>query len=308
MSVPRCWRRSPARLEFCSDAKLLRLAFLVPPPDYHLDWDWTFDPQADALRQMGATVDPIDWTADTDFAAYDLVLPLIVWGYHKRFAEWQTLIDRFERDAVPVANPVPVLRWNGDKSYLSELHGNGVATVPSLAFESIDNEALAEARDVFGSAELVIKPLISASAYGTFRIGPDDPLPAQALGWRMLVQPWLKEIVSSGEYSLLFFGGEFSHSVSKVPRPGEFRVQPEYGGIIRRCEPPPGSIELAKAALAAAPAATTYARIDIVVGNDGRLQVIELELIEPALFLAEAPDAGPRFADAVLSAAKGGRE
>jgi glutathione synthase/RimK-type ligase-like ATP-grasp enzyme len=201
-----------------------------------------------------------------------------------------------------------VLRWNGDKSYLAELHSKGVATVPSLAFEAIDDSALQQARDLFGSEELVVKPLVSASAHGTFRIGPGEALPDKVRGWRMLIQPWLKDIVSSGEYSLLFFGGEFSHSVSKVPRPGEFRVQPEYGGIIGPCDPPPGSLELARAALAGAPAVTTYARIDIVVGNDGRLQVIELELIEPALFLADAPDAGPRFAAAVLSAAKAGRE
>jgi glutathione synthase/RimK-type ligase-like ATP-grasp enzyme len=257
---------------------------------------------------MGATVDAVDWTSEADFAAYDLVLPLIAWGYHKHFARWQALLDRFETESVRVANPVPVLRWNGDKSYLAELHGKGVATVPSLAFETVDDLALAEAREIFGSDELVIKPLVSASAYGTFRIGAGDPLPDEVRGWRMLAQPWLKDIVNSGEYSLIFFDGEFSHSVSKVPRPGEFRVQPEYGGIIDRCDPPTGSIELAKAALAAAPAATTYARIDIVVGNDGRLQVIELELIEPALFMADAPDAGPRFADAVLSAAKADRE
>jgi glutathione synthase/RimK-type ligase-like ATP-grasp enzyme len=257
---------------------------------------------------MGAMVDPVDWTSDAHFAAYDLVLPLIVWGYHKCFVEWLRLLDRFEREAVRVANPVPVLRWNGDKSYLAELHGKGVATVPSLAFETIDDSALAEARETFGGAELVIKPLVSASAYGTFRIGPGDPIPDEVRGWRMLVQPWLRDIVNSGEYSLIFFDGEFSHSVSKVPRPGEFRVQPEYGGIIDRCDPPPGSIELAKAALSAAPAPTTYARIDIVVGNDGALQVIEFELIEPALFLADAPDAGPRFAQAVLSAAKAARE
>ena len=257
---------------------------------------------------MRATVDPVDWTADVDFNQYDLVLPLIAWGYHQRFAEWEALLDRFERHGTRVANPVPVLRWNSDKSYLAELRGKGVATVPTLAFESIDHEALTEARHVFGSAELVIKPLISASAYGTFRIGPGDALPDQVRGWRMLVQPWLKDIVKSGEYSLIFFDGEFSHSVSKVPRPGEFRVQPEYGGIIRRCDPPAGSVELARAALGAAPAATTYARIDIVVGNDGALQVIELELIEPALFMADAPDAAPRFAQAVLSAAKATRK
>ena len=87
-------------------------------------------PQADAVRQMGATVDPVDWTSDADLRAYDLVLPLIAWGYHQHFAKWQALLDRFERDAVRVANPVPVLRWNGDKSYLAELHAKGVATVP----------------------------------------------------------------------------------------------------------------------------------------------------------------------------------
>ncbi len=222
--------------------------------------------------------------------------------------EWQALLDRFERDAVRVANPVPVLRWNGDKSYLAELHSKGVATVPSLAFEAIDDAALDEARGTFATDQLVVKPLVSASAYGTFRIGPGESLPDKIRGWRMLVQPWLTDIVSSGEYSLIFFGGQFSHSLSKVPRPGEFRVQPEYGGIIDRCDPPPGSLELAKAALDAAPAATTYARVDIVVGNDGQLQVIELELIEPALFLDKAPDAAPRFAQAVLSAAKAGRE
>jgi glutathione synthase/RimK-type ligase-like ATP-grasp enzyme len=297
-------RRSPARPESCSDADPLRIAFLVPPADYHLDWHWTFDPQADALRQRGASVDPVEWTSEADFADYDLVLPLIAWGYHQQFGRWQTILDRFERDRVRVANPVPVLRWNGDKSYLSELHGKGVATVPSLAFEELDEAALDTARDAFGCADLVVKPLVSASAYGTFRVGPGDAVPEQVRGWRMLVQPWLKDIVNSGEYSLIFFAHEFSHSVSKVPRPGEFRVQPEYGGIIGPCEPPQGSVELGKAALAAAPAATTYARVDIVVGNDGGLQVIELELIEPALFMADIPEAGPRFAEAVLSAAR----
>jgi glutathione synthase/RimK-type ligase-like ATP-grasp enzyme len=250
----------------------------------------------------------VEWTSESDFAAYDLVLPLIAWGYHQQFARWQTVLDRFERDHVRVANPVTVLRWNGDKSYLAELHNKGVSTVPSLVFDALDEPALDRARDTFDTAELVVKPLVSASAYGTFRVGSGDSFPEQVRGWRMLVQPWLKDIVNSGEYSLIFFGGKFSHAVSKVPRPGEFRVQPEYGGIIGPCDPPPGSVELGKAALTASPAATTYARVDIVVGNDGHLQVIELELIEPALFMGGVSEAGPRFADAVLSAATAGIE
>lgn len=281
----------------------MRFAVLVPSPEYGAEWRWAFDPEAAPLREAGAAVDAIDWRSNDSFEGYDLVLPLVAWGYHQRFTEWLSLLDRLESSRIPVANPVPVLRWNSDKAYLAELGRKSIPTVPSLAFASFGEAALTSAREAFGRSDVVVKPTVSASAYGTYRLSPGDPFPEAVRGWRMLVQPWLEDIVNSGEWSLLFFGGKFSHCVSKVPRPGEFRVQPEYGGIIARCEPPEGAIALAEAALGAAPARTTYARVDIVVGNDGALQVIELELIEPALFLAEAPEAGRPFAEAVMSAA-----
>jgi glutathione synthase/RimK-type ligase-like ATP-grasp enzyme len=286
----------------------LKLAVLVPPADYRAQWRWAFDPQADALREAGAEVDALPWNAGHDLGGYDLVLPLVAWGYHERYAEWLALLDRLEGDGTAVANPVPVLRWNSDKVYLAELAAKRIATVPSLAFDSLSEDALAEARAAFDSLDLVVKPTVSASAFGTFRVRTSDAFPEAVRGLRMLVQPWLGNIVSSGEYSLMFFDGEFSHAVSKVPRPGEFRVQPEYGGIITRCDPPDGSLALARAALAAAPASTLYARVDMVVGNHGELQIIEMELIEPALFLAQAPDAAPAFAAAVLSAAERARK
>jgi len=282
----------------------LRIAFLVPPQEYAAEWQWAFEPEAAPLLDAGAQVDPIPWTEFRDSGGYDLVLPLIAWGYHQYYSEWLMLLDRLEQAQVRVANPVEVLRWNSDKAYLAELGEKGVATVPTLAFASLGEAALARARDEFGCTELVVKPAVSASAYGTFRLGPGDALPEQVRGWRMLVQPWLERILDAGEYSLISFDGEFSHAVSKVPRSGEFRVQPEYGGIISSCTPPAGSVELAEAALAAAPAPTTYARVDIVVGNDGALQIIELELIEPALFLDHAPEAGRVFAKAVLAAGR----
>jgi glutathione synthase/RimK-type ligase-like ATP-grasp enzyme len=282
----------------------LRFAFLVPPDGYKTEWRWAFEPQADAVRATGATVDPVPWDSDADFRGYDLVLPLVAWGYHQRYGDWLAVLQRLERERVRVANPVPVLRWNCDKAYLAELGDKGVSTVPSLAFASFGEAALTSAREHFACTELVVKPTVSASSYGTFRLGIGDEFPEQVRGWRMLVQPWLENIVDSGEWSLLFFARAFSHCVSKVPTPGEFRVQPEYGGIIARSEPPAGAVELAKAALAAAPGETTYARVDIVVGNNGDLQIIELELIEPALFLDDAPEAAAKFAAAVLSAAE----
>ena len=282
----------------------MRFALLVPSADYGIEWRWAFDPQAEALREAGASVDALPWTTEEDLGHYDLVLPLVAWGYHKDYARWLGQVERWESERVRIANPPPVLRWNGDKSYLAELGGKGVSTVPSIAFDALDEASLDQARDAFGTDELVVKPLVSASGHGTHRLTSSDPFPGEVRGWRMLAQPWLGEIVRTGEWSLLFFDGAFSHAVSKIPRAGEFRVQPEHGGIIARCEPPPGAIEVAAAALAAGPARTTYARVDLVIGNDGTLQVIELELIEPALFMAEAPEARPRFAAAALSAAR----
>jgi len=286
----------------------MHVAFLVPAPDYHTDWRWAYDVQADALGTAGIDVAPVPWTEGGELTGVDLILPLVAWGYHQHYEQWQQLLDHFEHARMPVANPVPLLRWNGDKSYLEELAAKGVNSVPSMTVTELDEAHLDEARAQFGCDTLVVKPLISASAYGTFRLGPGDPVPERVRGWRMLVQPWLEAIVDSGEWSLIFFDGAFSHAVAKVPVTGEFRVQPEYGGIIQRCDPPEGSVALAEAALAAAPAASTYARVDIVVGNSGRLKIIELELIEPALFLDHAPEADTRFADAVRSAALRARQ
>jgi glutathione synthase/RimK-type ligase-like ATP-grasp enzyme len=281
----------------------MKVAFLVPASDYAAPWRWAYDAQARALESSGLDVVPIPWPEATSAADADLIMPLIAWGYHQRYAAWLEVLDALEHMSAPVANPVPLLRWNGDKSYLEELGRCGVASVPSLTVAELDAPHLDEARAHFGCEIVVVKPLVSASAFGTFRLSPGDPVPDTVRGWRMLVQPWIERITDSGEWSLMFFEGAFSHAVSKVPVSGEFRVQPEYGGIIRRCEPPEGAIALGQAALAVAPASSTYARVDIVEGNDGALQVIELELIEPALFLDRVPEAAPRFADAVRSVA-----
>ena len=286
----------------------MRVAFLVPAPDYRLTWRWAYDAQADALAADGIAVEPVPWTDAAEAARFDLIMPLVAWGYHEHFERWMAVLDGLEHRQLPVANPVPLLRWNSDKSYLEELAAAGVDSVPSMTVSELDEAHLDEARAHFGCDTLVVKPLVSASAHGTYKLRRGDPVPESVRGWRMLVQPLIEAIVDSGEWSLMFFGGLFSHAVAKVPVPGEFRVQPEFGGIIQRCDPPEGSIALAEAALAAAPASSTYARIDIVRGNDGKLRIIELELLEPALFLDHAPEAGARFASAVRSAAERARQ
>jgi glutathione synthase/RimK-type ligase-like ATP-grasp enzyme len=283
----------------------MRIAILVPHPDYPEPWRWTYDPQAAALTQAGADVEPIAWTQATDVSAFDLVLPLVAWGYHKDYPRWLALLDRAEAEQWPMINPPPLLSWNGDKAYLAELAERGVSTVPTLAVEACCDADLEEARGKFDSEWLVIKPPVSASAAGTHRIGPNDDLPADSRARPMIIQPLIEEIANTGEFSLMLFDGEFSHAVVKRPKSGDFRVQEYHGGVTLPCNAPPaGAIRLAQKALAAAPADATYARVDIVPDDQGVLRIMELELIEPSLFLNHAPDGGAAFTRSILRSAQ----
>ena len=283
---------------------MMNIAVLVPAPEYPEPWAWAYDVEAAALKATGASVAAVAWTDADDLSRFDLVLPLVAWGYHLDYARWLAFLERAEAEDLPLINPAALLRWNGDKAYLAELGDAGVPTVPTLAVESCCDADLEEARRRFESEWLVIKPPVSASATGTHRLGPGNDLPADSFRKPMIVQPLIEEIARTGEFSLMLFDGEFSHSVVKRPKGGDFRVQPHLGGVTLPSEPPPGAVELAKQALAAAPTRATYARVDIVPDDEGTLRIMELELIEPALFLDHAPDGGAAFVRSILSAAE----
>jgi glutathione synthase/RimK-type ligase-like ATP-grasp enzyme len=281
----------------------VRLAFLTPAPDYPEPCDWAFDVEAEAVRARGVEVDAVPWTEGRDLSGYDLVLPLVAWGYHVRYLQWLRFLDDLQAKDLPVVNPAELLRWNSDKAYLKELGARGIKSVQTVEAEALEDADLEAAADRFGSPELVIKPPVSGGAFGTHRIRVGDPIPASERGQRMMIQPFLPSIATEGEYAIILFGGAYSHTVVKRPKSGDFRVQPHLGGSTEPCDPPAGGIELAQAALAGAPAAATYARVDIVRGADEQLQIMELELIEPALFLDVAPHGKEAFADAIIAAA-----
>jgi glutathione synthase/RimK-type ligase-like ATP-grasp enzyme len=284
----------------------MRAVILTPAPDFWEAWDWAYDVEAAALAAGGVEVEPRPWTDVGNLDGIDAVLPLVAWGYHLRFAEWCALLERMGEVGAPaMINPPALLRWNSDKSYLAELATAGVPTVASRTVEVLDDGALVDARLAYGD-RLVVKPLVSASADDTFLLGPGDPIPASVRGKRMLVQPFMPSI-ARGEYSLMLFDGVFSHCIVKRPKAGDFRVQPHLGGTEEPIAPPSGAIELAKAALAAAPAPAVYARVDMVEDEGGQLRIMELELIEPALWLQHAPDKGASFAAAIKAAVTPGQ-
>ena len=279
----------------------MRAAVLIPAPDYPEDFDWAYEVEAAVLLRAGFSVEARPWTDVGDLAGFDLLMPLVAWGYNLDPPRWHELLDRLEAEAVPALNPVPLLRWNSDKRYLVELSAKGIATIPTRFADALDEAAIDAARVEFGD-QLVIKPPISAGAYNTHRLRGGDPLPDSAQGQAMMIQPFLASVADEGEYSIMLFGGRFSHAIVKRPKAGDYRVQPHLGGTEVPCPPPEGAIELAQAALAAAPAKATYARVDMIRDRNGDMAVIELELIEPSLWLQHAPDGGDSFVQAIREA------
>ncbi len=279
----------------------MRVAFLTPDPKdpgYRTRWRETFERQAGLLRDAGIRVEGRSWV-DPDLDGFDLILPLLVWGYHRAGARWQARCADWERRSLPVANPPDVLRWNADKSYLGRLAALGAPIVPTRFVERVDAPVLEAAAAAFGSERLIAKPRVSASAWQTICWSPGAPLDGAPEG-PALIQPYLSTIEQEGELSLIYLGGRFSHAIRKRPRPGDFRVQPEYDGINTAHAPEADELAAAEAVLAAIDAPLLYARIDIMRDLAGAPVLMEAELVEPDLYFEyDEADCGRLFPEAV---------
>ncbi|GAA2823105.1 hypothetical protein [Kribbella solani] len=260
-------------------------------------------PLLDALRAAG--LDPVVevWTdPSVTWSAYDAVLLRTVWDYFLRYAEFTEWLALLDKSGVPVLNDTEQVRWNSDKQYLLELREKGVAIVPS---QVAAGACLREVVAGLTGQEIVIKPTVSGNALHTVRALAGSPELDQALAELpdlvYLVQPFLPEIQSAGEWSLLFFDGEFSHAVVKRPAAGDYRVQESYGGQVIPTDPPADVLATAQAALSASGPTPLYARVDGVVVN-GRFLLMEIELIEPYLFLPQSPTAATHLATALATA------
>ena len=240
-----------------------------------------------------------------DWAGHDAVLVRTVWDYFEHYDAFLAWLDRLERAGVPVINPVALMRWNSDKRYLAQLESLGVPTIPTRL---VARDALLEALAAFRGREVVVKPTVSGGAWRTVRGTAGDAAFGRAVAelpsGDYLLQPFVREIVDDGEWSLLFFGGAFSHAVVKRPAAGDYRVQSQYGGRTEAVEPDAAILAAARHALATCAALghgdPVYARADGVV-VDGRFLLMELELIEPFLFLADRPDAAERCARSIAT-------
>jgi glutathione synthase/RimK-type ligase-like ATP-grasp enzyme len=265
---------------------------------------------AASLGERGARTTAVVWSdAEVDWTAYDAIVVRSCWDYFLRADEFFQWLARLEDSGAHVLNPVRTLRWNAEKTYLRQLEAAGIPVVPTRWLEPGASESLSDIRRRTGWSELVVKPAISGSAHETWRASPGAGYPDEIrLGTMtasgcVLVQPLVDVISADGEWSIVFIDGEYSHAVLKRPQSGDFHVQIEHGGTFSAMEPPEPVLAQARAALRAASAEgeeMLYARVDGCVVDDDLL-LMELELIEPVLFLGTSAGAADRLADAVLA-------
>lgn len=255
--------------------------------------------------EKGIALEIRRWDApDLATAGYDALIVRSTWDYADRVGEFLDTLAAHEQAGLRVFNPTTVLRWNARKTYLQELGDKGAPVIPTIWAERADAIVIGRAFETFEAAELVVKPQLGAGSRDTIRLKRNawaESDLALAPRGAVMIQPFLPHIETTGERSLFWFGGKPAHSIRKLPARGKWYANVD-GAVFERAEVRAEDRAAAEAVLALAPEGLLYARVDLVDGPDGRPRLIELEAIEPYLFLAFAPEGAGFFADALADA------
>jgi hypothetical protein len=256
----------------------------------------------DALARMGVRAGPAVWDDPAvDWAGIGVCVIRSTWDYHHRLDEYMTWVERVA-SVSNLWNTPEVVRWNTRKTYLRELAERGIPIVPTVWLERGSQADLAGLMAEHGWQSVVVKPMVSASAYATMLITSESLHDGQAhldklLAERdMMVQPFISSVETSGERSLMFIDGQFTHAVRRTFPLGPVQDGQEKSRLVEATRT---EIGFAANVLQAAGHPTLYARVDVVRDEAGALCLMELELVEPSLFLQLAPEAVERLASAI---------
>ena len=248
-----------------------------------------------ALRRLGVEAKCAVWDSPVDWTQFDQIVLRSCWDYHLRLNEFLDWLGRLEESGVIVQNVLCLLRWNVDKRYLRQLEAAGASIPTTVWIEDGEEVSVHEILTTQGWASAVVKPTVSASAHNLRRVFKDESV--LYLKGPAMVQQFIPEILH-GEWSLVFIGGQYSHSVIKRPTPGDFRVQWQFGGDAVLAEPAEGTIDAVSKLVTGLPAQPLYARVDGIECESGFV-LMEVELIEPVLFLGIG-NASDRFAERIV--------
>lgn len=256
------------------------------------------------LHTLGWDVVAVPWRRPgIDWGSFDAVIIRTTWDYHEAPEAFISVLQQVKQSGAPLENALDLVIWNMNKTYLRDLELRGIPIVPTIWSSDIGPVNQKRILQRLGTDEVVLKPVIGASAYHTYRLMRGSELWAEAAAAfehrGYLAQPFMASVVQEGEYSLFFFGGEYSHAVLKTPQSQDFRVQEEHGGLIRSASPSRELVNAGVQVMAAIGKTPLYARVDLVQLSDAGYGLMELELIEPALYLRMDERAPERFAYAL---------
>lgn len=266
----------------------------------HWEHDREFVPLHTACFARGIELQAVVWDDPTlDIDSFDAFIIRTTWDYADRPDQFLSALSQIASRR-PLFNPLPVVKWNLRKTYLRDLAERGVPVVPTLWRDCADERTIQRAFDELGVDEIVVKPVVGASAWRQAKLKRGDVLPdAEELPPdRTMIQPYLHAAANEGEFSFVYFGRKFSHCARKIPRDGDYRVQSMYGGREEVYHPADAELQKAEHVLSAIDHPLLYARVDMMRALDGKLALMELELIEPYLY----PDQSPGFGDAFSGA------
>ena len=262
------------------------------------------------LTQKGLSVNFEIWTDPTvNWCQYDLIILKSPWDYFDRIEEFRNWLDLINKQPVKILNPTPVVRWNLAKSYLLEVEQAGFAIVPTVVIRQQDKFTAAPYFNRWQTDTIIVKPEVSGGAKNTFTISKTETttfekqINALLATENYLVQPFMPEIQTAGEWSLIFFNSQFSHAVRKVPQSGDFRVQHYFGGAIIPDSPPAAVLAYAEKLLQQFAPGCLYARVDGLESTGG-FKLMELELIEPLLYLLDRKQLYDNYYQALIQLAR----
>jgi glutathione synthase/RimK-type ligase-like ATP-grasp enzyme len=258
------------------------------------------------LLNYGWRAEHVSWhKPNVNWDQYDIVVIRSTWDYQSDVKAFIRCLEDIEASSACLQNSLKLVKWNISKDYLRDIQDQGISIVPTLWHEHFDSAEVAKAFTHFSTHEIVIKPRISANSDHTYRLSREDLL-AQSMTLSkvfarrpFMLQPFVPAIVEEGEYSLFYFAGNYSHSILKMPKENDFRVQEEHGGQLKLIQPDEEMLTQARHTMASLPDDALYARVDLIrYANE--FVVMEIELIEPSLYFNMDPTSPQRFADAFV--------
>jgi hypothetical protein len=252
------------------------------------------------LNDLGWDVEIVSWRRHADWNRFEAIVIRSTWDYQSDPQRFLRLLQDIESSRARLENSIEIVRWNLDKAYLREMQSAGVRVVPTIWDQKYSAASFSRWLTDLRTDEVIVKPTVSATAEHTYRLTSFDTKLAAIFSERtFMVQPFLPSIITEGEFSLFYFGGQFSHAILKSPKAADFRVQEEHGGIITAVTPSGDMLDTGRFVFDMIAPVPLYARVDLVRDANDKFALMELELIEPALYLRMDREAPGRFAAAI---------